>query len=111
TLFKIIALGCAIFFMGFSLLMGVLAFFGAHTVHWNRESVTGLAGLMLSPFLGAMLALGFTLFGWIAFAVSFWIYSKFGSLRLDYVSDEAPGTPPNEALQPTAATPGASTAS
>ena len=106
TLFKIVALGCSIFFMGFSLLMGVLALLGAHTVHWNRQPVTGVSGLILSPLLGIVLTVSFTLFGWVGFALSFWIYSKFGRLQVDYISDEIP---PSPGPPPIAAGPGAST--
>jgi hypothetical protein len=93
TLFKIVALGCSIFLMSFAVLMGVFASLGAHTLHWNREAVTGVSGLVLSPFLGATLTVIFTLFGWLGFAVSFWIFSKFGRLRVDYICDEASETP------------------
>src|SRR5258706_3880657 len=76
TLFKIVAIGCSISLFGFAILMGVLAFFGAHTVNWNREPVTGVSGLVASPFIGAALAVFFTLFGLLNFAFSFWLFSK-----------------------------------
>jgi|GEM_PF-420436 hypothetical protein len=88
SLFKIVAIGCIISLFGFSLLVGILSLFGAHTVHWNRESVTGMAGLTMSVFLGGILALAFTIIGWIGFAISFWLFSRFSSLKLHYIADK-----------------------
>ena len=88
SLFKIVSIGCIISLFGFSLLMGFLALFGAHTIHWNRDTVTGVAGLIQSVFIGGILAIGFTIFSWIGFAVSFWLFSKFSSLKLDYIADK-----------------------
>ena len=92
SLFKIVAIGCSISIVSFCVVMGVLAAFGLHTVHWNRESVTGIAGLLVSPIMGLFLTGILTVFGWVGFCVSFWIFSLFGHLRLDYITDE-PLTP------------------
>jgi len=94
SLFKIVATGCLISIFGFCLLMGFFALLGAHTVHWNRDTVTGMSGLMLSVFLGAFMAVAFTILGWIGFALSFWVFSKFGSLTLEYVGNKKPDAPP-----------------
>jgi hypothetical protein len=88
TLFKIVGIGCSISLIGFAVLMGVFALFGAHTVNWNRQPITGISGLVASPFIGFFLAALFTIFGWIGFALSFWLFSLFGSLRVDYISDD-----------------------
>ena len=88
SLFKIVSIGCIISLFGFSLLMGLFALFGAHTVHWNRESVTGAAGLLQSVYLGGILAIAFTLLSWVGFAISFWLFSIFGSLKLEYIPDK-----------------------
>src|SRR4051794_40105076 len=52
SLFKIVSIGCIISLFGFSLLMGLFALLGAHTVHWNRVSMTGMAGLMQAILIG-----------------------------------------------------------
>src|SRR5438046_10735897 len=57
SLFKIVSIGCIISLFGFSLLMGLFALLGSHTVHWNRESLTGMAGLIQSVFIGVILAI------------------------------------------------------
>ncbi len=89
SLFKIVAIGCSISLIGFAVLMGFFALFGGHTVHWNRDSLTGIAGLIASPFIGLFLAALFTMFGWLGFALSFWLFSLFGRLRVDYIADES----------------------
>lgn len=76
-----------------SLLMGFLSLLGAHTVYWNRESVTGAAGLMQSVWIGGILAVAFTILGWIGFTISFWLFSMFGSVRLHYIADEKASQP------------------
>lgn len=89
SLFKIVAIGCMTSFFSFSVLMGFLSLFGAHTVHWNRAPVTGVAGMIASVFLGCFLAVAFTIIGWIGFALGFWLFSRFSSLRLDYIADQS----------------------
>jgi hypothetical protein len=91
SLLKIVAIGCIISLFGFSMLMGFFSLFGAHTVHWNRESLTGTAGLTMSVILGGILAIAFTIIGWIGFAISFWLFSKFSSLKLHYIADKKMG--------------------
>jgi hypothetical protein len=88
SMFKIVAIGCIISLFGFSLLMGFFALFGAHTVHWNRQALTGTAGLIESVYLGAILAFAFTLLGWVGFVISFWLFSKFSSLKVNYIADQ-----------------------
>jgi hypothetical protein len=97
SMFKIVAIGSSISLISFAVLMGVFALFGAQTVHWNRQAVTGITGLIASPFIGVFLAAFATFFSWLGFAFSFWLFSQFGSLRVEYVSDESPNT----ALEPT----------
>jgi hypothetical protein len=95
--FKIVAIGVSISVIAFAALMGVFVLFGAQTVHWNRHAITGIAGLLASPFIGVFLAVFFSLFGWLGFIFSFWLFSRFGSLTVEYISDE----PPNKSPEPT----------
>lgn len=89
--FKIVAIGASISLVTFAILMGVFALFGAQTVHWNQKTITGVAGLLASPFIGLFLAAFFSFFGWLGFMFSFWLFSRFGSLTIEYVTDEPPG--------------------
>lgn len=94
SLFKIIGLGYAISLVLFSVVMGGLALFGANTVNWNGHHLTGVSGLVAAPFIGAFLAVVFTLFTWVAFAFSYWLVARFGSVKLEYIGEEASRLPP-----------------
>lgn len=84
TVFKILGIGYACSLIPFSLLMGIFSFFGAGTVTWNGQPLTGIVGLVAAPFIGVFLALLFAgLFG-LFLAFGLWIFSRFRSLVLVY---------------------------
>ena len=85
TLFKLIFIGSLTFFLPFFLLMGVLALFGAPTITWNEQPLTGLPGLISSPFMGLLTALLFSAFGWVTIFIGLWIYSRFKHIELEYI--------------------------
>lgn len=82
TLFKLAGLGLLLTLVPFGLLMGCFALFGASTVHWNQQSVTGVSGLLLSPLIGLLLAALFTMFLGSCMSLGLWIYSRFRPLTL-----------------------------
>lgn len=82
TLFKLAGLGLALSLVPFSLLMGVLAMFGASTVHWNQQPLTGFSGLLASPFIGLFLAGFLTMVLGTSMALGLWLYSQFRPLTL-----------------------------
>ena len=82
TLFKLASIGLGITLVLFALVMGVFAFFGASTINWNHQQLTGWRGLIASPFLGVFLALLFTAFLGCCMAFGLWLYSKFRPLTL-----------------------------
>jgi ABC-type polysaccharide/polyol phosphate export permease len=88
--FKIVLIGVSISMIAFAILMGVFALFGAQTVHWGQQPITGVAGLLASPFIGVFLAVIFSFFGWLGFMFSFWLFSRFGSMTIEYITDEPP---------------------
>lgn len=84
TVYKILAIASTCSLVPVSILMGLFAFFGAETIVWNGQHLTGLMGLIASPFVGIMLALIFTGFLGTLFACGLWLYSKFGTLHIAY---------------------------
>lgn len=92
TLFKIIFIGNFLFFIPFSILMGILSFFGAATVTWNEQPLTGFAGLIASPFIGVFIALLFSVFLWVSIFIGLWLYSKFKPIELEYIPVSETGT-------------------
>jgi hypothetical protein len=74
-------------------LAGFFALFGASTVTWNQQPVTGVTGLLASLFIGLFIAAMFTMFLSSCMAFGLWLYSKFQPLKLLVkVSDNETGT-------------------
>jgi len=85
TVYKILFLASTFSMVPLAILMGLFAFFGAETIVWNGQHLTGLMGLIASPFVGIMMALIFTGFLGTLFACGLWLYSKFRPLHLSYI--------------------------
>ena len=88
TLFKLVFVGNAVFLTALTLLMGGLAFFGANTLQWNGEYLTGLPALLAAPFMGVFMALVFSALAWISLFCGLWLYSRFRTMRLEYIPVE-----------------------
>lgn len=82
TLFKLVGFGLALTLMPFSILMGCLAMFGASTVGWNQQPVTGFAGLLAAPLIGLCLTIIFTILIGSCMALGLWLYSRFRPITL-----------------------------
>ncbi|WP_189458904.1 hypothetical protein [Jeongeupia chitinilytica] len=89
SVFKLLAIGVVFSFIPFSVLMGVFAFFGASTVHWNGQSLTGITGLLASPFVGLFVAFLFTAFVGAMCVFGLWLYSKFMPIELAFKEPKA----------------------
>ena len=88
TIFKILILGSLFSIVPFSLLMGILSSFGASTVSWNGQPLTGITGLIASPFIGVFIALLFSgIFG-LFLSAGLWVYSRFKPMVLHYWKSE-----------------------
>lgn len=84
TIFKILIFGSLFSIVPFSMLMGVLSLFGATTVSWNGQPLTGVTGLIASPFIGVFIALLFSgIFG-LFISAGLWVYSRFKPMVLHY---------------------------
>ena len=82
TLFKLAGLGLVLTLVPFALLMGCFAFFGASTVIWNQQPVTGVTGFVVSPFMGLLLAAIFTMLLGSCMTLGLWLYSRFRPITL-----------------------------
>ncbi|NWJ41376.1 MAG: hypothetical protein HXX12_10440 [Geothrix sp.] len=102
SLFKLSAIGLFTTLIPFSILMGFGALFGASTVTWNQQAITGVAGLIASPFIGAFIALIFTMFLGCSMAFGLWLFSQFRPLTL--LVKELDEVVPNPALNSDPAT-------
>lgn len=79
---------------------GILAFFGAKTVHVNGTYVTGLGGFLLSLVYGPLFTGIFGLFGWAAAYLGIRLIGRFRPFRIEYVA--ASEQEPNQVPEPTA---------
>src|SRR3970040_1651756 len=82
TLFKLAGLGLVLTLVPFAFLMGCLALFGASTVNWNEQPLTGVSGLIASPLIGIFIAAIFTMFLGSCMVLGLWFYSRVRSLTL-----------------------------
>ena len=82
SLFKLAGLGLAFTLVPFSILMGCFSFFGASTITWNNQPLTGVSGLVASPFIGLFLAGLFTIFLGACMTLGLWLYSFFRPITI-----------------------------
>lgn len=94
TIFKLLLIGNLVFFLPLSLLAGVLSMFGASTVTWNGQVITGLPALLVSPLSGALFTLVFSILGWVSVFIGLWIYSAFRPLELEFIPLVGDKSPP-----------------
>jgi len=94
TVFKLLLIGNLAFFLPLALLVGILGMFGASTVTWNGQVMTGLPALLVSSLSGSLFALVFSVFGWISVFIGLWVYSAFRPLALEFIPLSADKSPP-----------------
>lgn len=75
SVYKLFAIGLTCGFVPLGVVFGVLAFFGAKTVTWNGDNLTGFSGLLVGPALSVMIAFLFTLVAGSACALGLWLFS------------------------------------
>jgi len=81
SVYKLVFIGLAFSLVPFCLASGIFAFFGAKTLEWNKEYLTGAAGLVAAPFIGVFITLVCTAILGSLTAIGLWIYSKVRVLR------------------------------
>jgi hypothetical protein len=92
--------GTAMMMIPMCIFFGVLAFFGAKTVHINGTYVTGVGGFLLSLLYGPLFTGIFGLFAWAAAYLGIRLIGHYKPYRIEYVS--AQGEVPNQTQsQPT----------
>jgi len=100
TVFKLVATGLACTIIPFSVLMGFLSLFGASTVTWNQQTVTGVYGLIASPFIGLVVVLFLTMFLGSCVTFGLWMFSKLRPMTLLVKDVESSGQPFQEPEKP-----------
>lgn len=85
SIVKLIVLGSVIGCTLISSTFGIAALFGAEVVQWNEQYVTGIKGLIASPFIGSFIGVLFGLFSAAFTYVGLRFYSLFRGVSLEYV--------------------------
>jgi presenilin-like A22 family membrane protease len=93
SLVKLIVLGYVIGSTFITSIFGIAALFGVEILQWNEQYVTGIKGLIASPFIGAVLGLFFGLFAVLFVYIGLKIYSFFRDLTLEYVPSKVTAAP------------------
>jgi hypothetical protein len=98
TVWRLLVSALFPFMITIAVINGVFALFGAHTIHLGGQPVTGIGGLIASPFIGAFIAGMFCVFGWFAITIGLWLLRFVRpSFRIDYDPLPAPPTTSDQA--------------
>jgi hypothetical protein len=85
SMFKLMLIAVGTMWTPLFVVFGIAALFGAETVHFSNEPVTGIKGLLgaliMAPFFVGML----TLFAWAAAYIGVRIWGRFSPIELEYV--------------------------
>lgn len=88
SVFKLVAVGLFSAWVPLMLLFGLAAMFGAGTVSWQGNEVSGVPALFTAVFAGVLMAgLGTLLFG-ATMALGLWLYSLLRPMELVYRQDD-----------------------
>lgn len=89
TLFKIIYIGNLIFPSLLLVLLSLLSFFGFEVLKFDGAYLTGtdglFKGLITLPFM-FLFALIWSVFFWVSYTISLWIYSRWRPMNLSFVT-------------------------
>ena len=90
SVFKLVALGSVCALVPVFTLMGLMSLLGAGNMRWNGQALTGLPGLLASPFIGLLFSLFVTAMVGGMLALGLWLYSLVRPLQLEYRTDDHP---------------------
>jgi hypothetical protein len=88
--------GTAMMMIPMCVFFGVLAFFGAKTVHVNGTYVTGIGGLLLALVYGPLFTGIFGVLAWPAAYLGVRLIGRYKAFRIEYVPawSDLPNQPP-----------------
>jgi len=89
SVFKIYFIGLTIGFFILFLAFGVAAIFGANTVIWDNEPVTGSKGFVTAILIWPFFSLIFTVLMWLVSILGLWLYSLVKPITINFKSVSA----------------------
>ena len=84
TVFKLVAIGSLFSCVPVFFVMSLLSAMGNSTMQWNGQALTGIRALLLSPFIGLVVAFMTTVFVGTLLALGLWIFSLIRPVELQY---------------------------
>jgi len=109
SIYKLLLLGLATSFIPLGVLFGVLAFFGADTVKWNKEPIHGVVALLAGPGISVFVALLFTAIVGTLTCFGLWLISRIRPISIRVVSHRANAMQAQPGIQPDGPASGGST--
>lgn len=89
TVLRLVTFGIFFSVIPFSIFSGILGLFGFSTLTWNDQPLTGLSGLIASPFIGLFMSMIFTVFSAPFISFGLWLFSKIAPLSIRYIAMES----------------------
>lgn len=86
SVYKLVALGSVCALVPLFTVIGVLSTLGVGAVQWNGQALTGIKGLLMSPFIGLLMALLLTALVGSLLAFGLWLWSFVRPVQLTYWS-------------------------
>lgn len=89
TIFRIYFIGIGVSAFTLTMLCGLAAFFGAETVNWNGEQITGISALLYGPLIGFMITAFTSIVCWLFSIFGLWLYSFYKPLIIEFTETES----------------------
>lgn len=92
SVYKLIAIGFLSSVIPFCTLPGIFSLFGADTLSWNGKPVSGISGLLASPFIGAFIGFVFIAICGSLCVLGQWVYCRFLTFTISIQEFSDPGS-------------------
>ena len=93
TVFKLAFVGLVVSLVPLTTAAGIFSLFGASTLTWNQKPLTGVSGLLASPFIGLFIAAVFTMLVGGLMALGLWLCGGRHDHRTGFLHDLPPEVP------------------
>jgi len=86
SVFKIYFIGLTVGFFILFMSFGIAAIFGANTVIWDDEPVTGSKGFVTAMLIWPFFSLIFTVLMWLVSILGLWLYSLVRPITINFTN-------------------------
>ena len=100
SVYKLLLLGLVASFIPLGVLFGIMAFFGADTVKWNKEPIHGVGALLAGPAISVFVALLFTAIVGTLTCIGLWLISRIRPISIRVVPCPAAVSQAQQGIKP-----------